>query len=68
MHTDMAALRMKGVVRPQHAPTSRKPRIQRKIDGCGSAPAGVSGPIVAVLRALDEVTEIIFGAVSAEMG
>jgi hypothetical protein len=32
----MAALRMNGVVSPQHAPTMRKPKIQRKMDGCGS--------------------------------
>jgi len=51
----MAALRMKGVVSPQHAPTSRKPRIQRKIDGCGSFATGVSGSIVAMLFALCEI-------------
>jgi hypothetical protein len=37
---------MNGVVSPQHAPTIRKPKIQRKMDGCGSFATGVSGSIV----------------------
>jgi hypothetical protein len=41
----MAAFRIKGVVRPQHAPTIRKPRIQRKTEGWGSVAMGVSGSI-----------------------
>jgi hypothetical protein len=41
----MAALRMKGVVRPQHAPTRRKPRIQRKREGWGSGEEGTFGSI-----------------------
>jgi hypothetical protein len=36
---------MNGVVRPQHAPTIRKPRIQRKMDGWGSVAMGMSGSI-----------------------
>lgn len=43
----MAARRMKGVVRPQQAPTIRKPRIQRKAEGCGAG-VGVSGSMVLV--------------------
>lgn len=39
----IAAFRMKGVVSPQHAPTIRKPRIQRKMDGWGSLAMGASG-------------------------
>lgn len=42
----MAAFRMKGVVRPQQAPTIKKPKIQRKMDGCGSLCMGESGSIV----------------------
>jgi hypothetical protein len=41
----IAALRINGVVSPQHAPTIRKPRIQRKMDGWGSVAMGVSGSI-----------------------
>jgi hypothetical protein len=40
---------MNGVVRPQHAPTIRKPMIQRKMDGCGSIVADVSEAIVAIV-------------------
>lgn len=46
-HMYIAALRMKGVVSPQHAPTIKKPRIQRKMDGCDSFATGVAGSIVA---------------------
>jgi hypothetical protein len=42
----MAAFRINGVVRPQHAPTTRKPMIQRKTEGWGSVAMGVSGSIV----------------------
>ena len=45
----MAARRMKGVVRPQQAPTRRKPRIQRKTEGWGDK-GGVSGSIVKKLE------------------
>lgn len=34
--------RIKGVVNPQAMPTSRKPIVQRKIEGEGSSPAGTS--------------------------
>jgi hypothetical protein len=44
----MAARRMNGVVSPQHAPTIRKPRIQRKSDGCGSSTRGALGSMVIV--------------------
>lgn len=44
----MAARRMKGVVKPQHAPTIKKPRIQRKREGCEAEGVGVSGSIVLV--------------------
>ena len=44
----MAAFRMKGVVRPQHAPTIRNPRIQRKTDGRASMGVGESGSMVTV--------------------
>jgi hypothetical protein len=43
----MAALRIKGVVSPQHAPTIRKPNIHRKKDGCGSDLMGVPVSIIA---------------------
>ena len=47
----IAARRMKGVVNPQQAPTSRNPRIQRKTEGWGSAATGgVSGSIVEDMR------------------
>ena len=52
----MAALRMKGVVSPQHAPTIKKPRIQRKMDGCGSFATGVSGSIDAMTNAIQYYT------------
>jgi hypothetical protein len=42
----MAARRINGVVRPQQAPTRRKPRIQRKIEGLGSVAGGVLGSMV----------------------
>ena len=41
----MAARRMKGVVRPQQAPTRRKPRIQRRREGGASGVEGTSGSI-----------------------
>jgi hypothetical protein len=46
LETYMAALRMNGVVSPQHAPTIRKPMIQRKMEGWGSLAMGASGSIV----------------------
>jgi hypothetical protein len=42
----MAALRMKGVVSPQHMPTNRKPKTHRKMDGCGSLATGGLGSIL----------------------
>jgi hypothetical protein len=42
----MAALRMKGVVKPQHAPTIRNPKTQRKMDGCGSFATGGLGSML----------------------
>jgi hypothetical protein len=59
----IAAFRIKGVVRPQHAPTIRKPRIQRKTDGCGSLAAGVSGPIVIVVKTLERLIQSARSAV-----
>ncbi len=41
----MAALRMKGVVRPQAAPTRRKPSVQRRMEGEAGG-GGVSGSMV----------------------
>lgn len=38
----MAARRMKGVVRPQQAPTIRKPRTHRQIDGFAGDCTGLS--------------------------
>ena len=41
----MAALLINGVVRPQQAPTIKKPKTQRKIEGEGSG-IGVSGSMI----------------------
>jgi len=46
----MAARRIKGVVRPQQAPTRRKPRIQRRREGGASGVEGTSGSIVDLER------------------
>ena len=48
LETHMAALRMNGVVSPQHAPTRRKPMIQRKTPGSGSLATGASGSMALV--------------------
>jgi hypothetical protein len=48
----MAARRMNGVVRPQQAPTMRKPSIHRKTEGWGAGVVGVSGSIALVYRIL----------------
>ena len=37
---DVGSRRMKGVVKPQAIPTSRKPRVQRRMEGCGSGRGG----------------------------
>jgi hypothetical protein len=50
----IAARRMKGVVSPQHAPTKRNPRIQRKMDGCGSSVRGGFGSIIDTTKLVSE--------------
>jgi hypothetical protein len=62
-HIYIAAFRINGVVSPQHAPTIKKPRIQRKMDGCGSLAAGVSGPIVAMVKTIEWLIQSACSAV-----